>query len=381
MKSGRTFTALVLLVACWGNSHVAGADPSDPSYEQQQVDTTAAQEYFDSLLGHDFYIFRKLSRWWNEVDYRGSKVSAVDMHLHTGFWDDLPESFQETLLETIPFPFNFPLLAEPFVNILLSAYGIGAQLVCSRIQRGVLFAVYAPETTGLAENKFVETQIKNWPNKFYGLASLPVDNWEHNEDEALDLLREYLALPEFIGVKMAHPHMKINFNDPRFYSIYGVAQEFSKPVFIHTGLAASEGSFTNKEASHPDFTEEFIQLYPDVIFILGHMGNKAVFEGLDDPFDACFRLATKYSNVYLEASALGSSSNDPDGDILTSVYQDAKDLNLIDRMLYGSDGPQFPGYLQTYLESTLAAMERADYTVDEAERVLDKNFNELFGVW
>lgn len=132
MKYGRTFTRLVLLAACWGDSAMAGADQSDPASEQQQADT-AAQEYFDSL-GHNFYIFRKLSRWWNEVDYRGSKVSAVDMHLHTGLWDDLPESFQETLLETIPFPFNFPLLAEPFVNILLSAYGIGAQLVCSRIR-------------------------------------------------------------------------------------------------------------------------------------------------------------------------------------------------------------------------------------------------------
>lgn len=354
---------------------MVGADQSDLPLEPPDAEA-AAQEYF-----HNSYTFRKLSRWWNQVDYRGSKVSAVDMHLHTGLWDDLPESFQETLLETIPFPFNCPLLAEPFVNILLSAYGIGSQLLCSRISRGVLFAVYAPDTTGLAENKFVKEQIEQWPNKFYGLASLPVDNWEENEEKALNLLRKYLARPEFIGVKMAHPHMKINFNDPRFYSIYGVAQEFSKPVFIHTGLAATEGSFTNPEATHPDFTEEFIQLYPDVTFILGHMGNKAVFDGLDDPFDACFRLAGQYSNVYLEASALGSSSNDPDGDILTSVYQDAKDLNLIDRMLYGSDGPQFPGYVQSYLQSTLSAMERADYTVHEAEQVLDKNFNELFGVW
>jgi len=393
MRKPLGIVRVALLVASFLSSQVAAElvqlDQQDDAitkafYLINETNTTVnstANGDFDQNGTLTSYFLGKVSDWWKFVDYRGTKVSVIDMHLHTGTWDDLPQSFQDDLLEQIPFPFNFPILAEPFVNILLSAYGIAAQLVCSRIQKGVLFAVYAPETTGLAENEFVQDQINSLPNKFYGLASLPVNDWEKNEADALDLLRQFLVLPEFIGVKMAHPHMKINFNDATFYSIYGVAAEIGKPVYIHTGLAFTEGSLTNKEASHPDFTEEFIQLYPDVTFIVGHYGNKAIFDGLADPFDASFRLATTYSNVYLEASALGSEPNDPDGSLLTGVYQKAKELGLIERMLYGSDGPQFPGYVQSYLERTLDAMERADYTVEEAELVLDKNFKYLFNVW
>lgn len=339
----------------------------------------AGKETWTSLIPFTGGSFNRTG--WSYVDYRGSKVDVVDMHLHTGTWADLPESFQEQLLENIPSPFNIPLLAEPFSNILLSAYGTAAQLICSRISRGVLFAVYAPDTIGLATNKFVYEEIQKVPKKFYGLASLPVDNWDTNEAKALNMLRKYLALPEFIGVKMAHPHMKINLNDARFYSIYEVAREFGKPVYVHTGLALTPESLDTPEATHPAFFEEAIQLFPDVNFILGHIGNKADFEGLEDPFVACFRLAQQYTNVYLEASALGSTSNYPDGAKLSGVYREAKERMLVHRMIYGSDGPQFPGYIQSYLQRTLAALDRADYAVEEAELVLEINFNILFGVW
>ncbi|CAB9497166.1 amidohydrolase [Seminavis robusta] len=320
-----------------------------------------------------------LDDWWNRVDYQGSKVSAVDMHLHTGLFQDVPPSFQDQILGNIPFPLP-TVIATPLFNVILSGYGICAQLVCAKIRRGVIFAVYAPTTTGLTTNQFVHGEIQKLPKKLWGLASLPVNDWDKNEERALNLLRKYLALPEFIGIKLAHPHMLINLNDARFYSIYDVAREFNKPVYCHTGKTLSTGSLTNKEATHPAFLEEAIQLYPDVLFILGHVGNGADFDGLEDPIEACFRLTLTYSNVYMEVSAVGSASNDPNGDKLFGIFRDAKQLELIRRLIYGSDGPQSPGFVLGYLERTIHAMERANYTDQEAERVLNDNFQSVFWV-
>lgn len=320
-----------------------------------------------------------LSAWWNQVEYGGEKLSAVDMHLHSGLFKDIPRAFQDLLLETIPFPLP-RFIASPFFNLILSAYGVAFQLFCARVQRGVFFAVYAPESTGITTNRFVRDQIRKLPHKFWGLASLPVVNWEKNEHRSLDLLRKYLALDEFVGIKLAHPHMRINLNDPQYYSIYGVAREYHKPVYIHTGTVFAPNSLANKEATHPDFLEQAIQLYPTVTFILGHFGNGAIFDGLDDPFDACFRLALTYSNVYFEVSAFGSPSNDPDGSKMFGVYRDAKQFDLIERIIYGSDGPQFPGFVPSYLELNIAAMQRAGYTAAEAQLVLGDNFRSVFAV-
>jgi uncharacterized protein len=111
------------------------------------------------------------------------------------------------------------------------------------------------------------------------------------------------------------------------------------------------------------------------------MGNRADFEGLDDPYAASFRLALLYPNVWLEASTIGSPSNDPNGEKLFSVYRYAKAYGLTNRMIYGSDGPQFPGFVQSSLLTTITALERANYTAAEAQLVLEDNFNVLFGLW
>ena len=53
---------------------------------------------------------------------------------------------------------------------------------------------------------------------------------------------------------------------------------------------------------------------------------------------------------------------------------------LVDRIIYGSDGPQSPGFVETYLERTVAAMAAADYTADEARAVLAGSFARVFNV-
>lgn len=323
--------------------------------------------------------------WFGDrsVLYRGEELTVLDMHLHTGVWDDLPDSFREQLQEVFPFPLNVlpDFLLGPLTNlVILSPLGIDLQLYLGGVDRGVLFAVYAPDTAGLTSNERVLKRVRRAPGRFRGLASTYTTNWPADEDDALDHLRTYLSEPEFVGVKMAHPHQGINLTDPTYYSIYGVAEEFDVPVYVHTGKARAKGSSENPEATHPAFLEEAVRAYPNVTFVLGHAGNGATYDDLEDPLEACLRLARTHSNVYVEASALGSDANDPAGEKLLAVTKGAKRHNITTKLLYGSDGPQFPGYVVSYLQNTLVALDRADYDAEEAADVLYRNFARVYGL-
>ena len=43
-----------------------------------------------------------------------------------------------------------------------------------------------------------------------------------------------------------------------------------------------------------------------------------------------------------------------------------REAGLVDRIIYGSDGPQSPGFVKDYLSRTVQAMRATGYTADEA---------------
>ncbi|MCA9636862.1 MAG: hypothetical protein KC420_12615, partial [Myxococcales bacterium] len=56
-----------------------------------------------------------------------------------------------------------------------------------------------------------------------------------------------------------------------------------------------------------------------------------------------------------------------------------REEGLVDRLIYGSDGPQSPGFVAEYLERTVTAMERAEFSADDARALLSGNFIKVFG--
>jgi predicted TIM-barrel fold metal-dependent hydrolase len=86
-------------------------------------------------------------------------------------------------------------------------------------------------------------------------------------------------------------------------------------------------------------------------------------------------LVKKYSNVYLEPGALGARKAEA---ILPEYLSMIKKNNLIDKVIYGSDGPQFPGYTKSHLNRFADAMQEVNYTTEEMEMLLGKNFEALF---
>ena len=53
-----------------------------------------------------------------------------------------------------------------------------------------------------------------------------------------------------IGVKLAHAHMHIRFDDPQYDPIYALAGELGKPVYLHTGPSPF-----NQDARRPSVHE------------------------------------------------------------------------------------------------------------------------------
>ena len=299
------------------------------------------------------------------------------MHLHPGEWQGVPSATAAFLAGRFPFPFNTD--PESLANGILSAEGIADQLDDAGVSRGLLYAVYAPRTVGVCTNELVAEYLRDKPERFYGLASIRVDNWREDRDEELAKLEAALNIPQMIGVKLAHAHMHFRMDDPDYFGIYEVAGQLQKPVYLHTGTSPFPGTSQDPAYTDPAYLEDAIATHPDTIFILGHLGFDFI-EREHQGLETCIELAQSYPNVYLEPSAMGSEGSDPEGDKLTLAMRRMKEGGVVDRIIYGSDGPQSPGFLRDYLYRTVDAMKRADYSADEMEQVLAGNFARVYDV-
>jgi predicted TIM-barrel fold metal-dependent hydrolase len=306
----------------------------------------------------------------------GERLAVVDMHLHPGEWDSIPPETQAFLASRFPFPVN---LRPDKAAEVLSPEGILEQMDRGGVSVGVLFAIHAPRTVGVFTNDALIADVASNPQRFYGLANPRVDRWNDEQDAELQRLREALLAPGIVGIKLAHAHQQFRLDDPRYFGIYALAQELKKPVYLHTGTSPFPGTAQEPAATDPSYLEPAIAAYPGAIFILGHLGYDFKEQQLGR-LEACIDLATRYPNVYLEPSALGSRAADPTGQNLRAAYTRMREADLVDRIIYGSDGPQSPGFVAEYLERSLAAMKAAGYTVDDTRAVLAGNFARVFAV-
>ena len=311
------------------------------------------------------------------VLYNEERLPVVDMHLHSGDWEDIPAPSQSFIARNFPFPFNL----EPgeLAADIVSAEGIVGQLEGAGISRGVVFAVYAPRTVGVTDNAFVIDQIAGFPDRLWGLASLPIDAWGTGEEAALAELEAALQQPGMIGIKLAHAHQHQRMDDPDYFSIYEIAAAQQAPIYLHTGPSPFPGTLSEPAYTDPSYLEEAIVQFPDVDFILGHACYDFINDTIDE-LDRCIDLALRYPNIHIEISALGAAGSEIRTQNYLAVIDRLREEGLIDRTIYGSDGPQRPGFLASYLSQTIMAMEAADYTTDEARAVLSDNFTDLFGL-
>ena len=304
----------------------------------------------------------------------GVDIDIIDMHLHTGTWEALTEPYKERYSERVPKPFKF--LMENLLGNGLTSEGILKQMDNAGIRRGGVFAVYSPDTTGIANNEFLYQQIKDQPERMFGFYSIRTDHWNINAAKELEKLESDLIKYKATGIKLAHAHQQMRLDDKRFDGIYEIAGRLNKPIYIHTGT--SPNPYTRREPPYVDpvYLEESIIKYPQTKFILGHSGYDSFLIQLTY-LESCIQLAKKYGNVYFEPGALGARKA---SEVLPEYLKIIKKEGLIDRVIYGSDGPQFPGYTASHLENFVEAMKVNEYSAMEMKLILQSNFETLFNL-
>ena len=327
----------------------------------------------------------------------GPAVDVVDMHLHPGTFGQLNQGQRLAVARFLPPPLA-PFLV-PFTNALSDPYapglGIVAQAKRAGIAHGVGYAVWTPYTTGWFSNADLEAKLQDpnntrWPDGrpfLYGFASI---FWDNLGDAAVRQKRcaalgSYLSAPDshILGIKLAHTHQRVRLDDDNTDCVYQLARRYNKPVALHTGKTPSPGALDDPTAYDPKYLEQLVTRYSDVTFVLLHVGQgdrRAVLSALD--------LAERHANVALELSALGrptvldemgqpSMSMEPQ---FPFVIAEIKRRNLVSRALFGSDGPQLPGFPAAYLARLVTEMQRQGYSTAELTGFLSGNFYRLFHV-
>ncbi len=329
------------------------------------------------------------------VQYMGMPLKAIDVHMHPGTYDTVGPIGKEFLRSVLPefLPTQLKDLSLGAVSKLqLDPYGafIGIKIQCEASGMSVcgLMSVYAPETWGITTRDEVLGYLNDKRNKnketkkpfYFGWAGVEMQNWDKIEKSELAAVRKTLQNPMMKGIKLAFIHNNIPLDDPRYDSIYELAAELDVPIYHHVGSSplrklsgfAVEEQDDYRRSYDPALLDRAIAKFPKTKFILGHMGFDFNKEGYDFT-PQVYELAKKYPNVYLEISAFGRATYDPEGKAMDGVLKTLKDSGLIPRTIYGSDGPGTPGGTKKYIEATLASFGRVGYSVEEAEAVLSKN--------
>ena len=338
---------------------------------------------------------------WGTVTIDGVEIEVVDAHLHVV---ESPGDFNLTgkaaIIRQLPafvVPY-YSALAEQISDPFAETLGIADQLDWAGVDRGVLLATYTHHTVGFATNRFMESLVWDGRNKstdgrarFLGMASVNADDLEDESIryDRLEALRSYLLDERIIGIKLAHAHQAISFDDPVLDDLFALAADTGSPVLMHTGISPFPGTQTESDYTNPEGLEETIARFEGrtdegrVEFILSHVGTADARATA-----AALELAASYDNVWLEISALGQDMiYDLDGSESTSegpqhpwIMSDILELGLVDRTLFATDGPQQSGKVRSYLSDIISSMQAAGYSVDEMERVLSGSFYDCFGV-
>jgi hypothetical protein len=335
-----------------------------------------------------------------DVDVDGSSYRVVDMHLHPGDFGRFPAGGRTFVIESLP-PFvrpYAPALGNAGIDPWAEHIGIRAQTEMAGVERAVLYAVYAPRSTGWYTNRELEAVLTDPRNRnadgspwAYGMASLSFEGYleEGVAERRLDALRSYFTAHPglFVGIKLAHPHQHVALDDGRYLGVFDVAAEVGVPVLLHTGFSPFPGTRIERDYYDPARLASVVEAYDGtrgagrVDFVLSHVGQgdaRAVAAALD--------LAERYDNVWLEVSALGNpiaidalgmptTGGSPQ---LPDVMQQIKTRGLTARALFASDGPQFSGKVRSYLNDVIEATQAADWSSDELRGLLAENFERLY---
>ena len=199
-----------------------------------------------------------------DIEIDGQRVEVVDMHLHPGNYAHIAPNGRQFISESLP-PFA-RMYAPALIDTLLSPYGehvgIRAQTEMAGVDHAVLLAVYTTRTTGFYDNSELESVLLDARNVAadgmpwaWGMVSVNYENFLDagvSESRLAALASFFDARPDlFIGIKLAHAHQAVRFDDEAYLGVYDVAARAGVPVLLHTGFSPFPGAQREPEYYDP----------------------------------------------------------------------------------------------------------------------------------
>ena len=159
------------------------------------------------------------------------------------------------------------------------------------------------------------------------------------------LVEKHLQRENCVGIKLYPGYHHFYVNDPVFDPYYQLAIQYKKPVAIHTGLTATSAALL--KYSHPMTIDEVAVRYPEIQFVMCHLGNPWIVDAT--------AVLMKNKNVAADLSGLleGRIASMADFFAEKHGYIDVLKVWLeylgdYDRLLYGTDWPL--ANLSNYIE-------------------------------
>jgi predicted TIM-barrel fold metal-dependent hydrolase len=177
-------------------------------------------------------------------------------------------------------------------------------------------------------------------------------------------LRDYVQTGKVRGLKLYPGYQPFYPNDPKWTPAYEFAAEQKIPVMIHTG-----DTYTPKgklKYAHPLHVDEAAVDFPDVEFVICHIGNPWIRD--------CMEVVYKNANVYADISGLTLGAFEDRFEVY--VRKQVQEMLLYgvepDNVLFGTDWPI--SSMESYLEfmDELAIPER------DKRKIFSENAIELF---
>ena len=193
------------------------------------------------------------------------------------------------------------------------------------------------------------------------VAGISVTNYKERD---LRELADFLRAGRVKGLKLYPGYEPFFPHDRRLKVVYELAEEFSVPVMIHSGDTYSP---TGKlKYAHPIEVDEVAVDYPNVKFVICHLGNPWLVD--------CMEVVYKNRNVYADFSGLVLGE-------FTEAFEDYMEEQIAevilyagepDRFLYGSDWPICS------MKSYVDFVRQLKMPEDQRHAILYENARQLF---
>jgi len=160
---------------------------------------------------------------------------------------------------------------------------------------------------------------------------------------SVELVRRHLARKSCVGIKLYPGYMPYYVSDPAYSPFIELAREFGKPVAVHTGQTATGSAWL--KYSHPLTLDDVATAYPDVQFVMCHLGNPWLVDAA--------AVLSKNKNVAADLSGLLEGMVDvpallqKSSGYLEHIKTWLGYIGDYERILYGTDWPltNIPAYI------------------------------------